>query len=78
MAIINLQTLDPEKTPFHQLLFCLTMFFQRIAIHYALQGTKHSAICEKPERPEILGTDTGLEFDLREGPAVNGAEPAQY
>ena len=54
------------------------MFFQRIAIHYALQGTKHSAICEKPERPEILGTDTGLEFDLREGPAVNGAEPAQY
>ena len=38
-----------------------------------------SAICEKkPERPEILGTGTRLEFDLREGPAVNGAEPAQY
>ena len=39
---------------------------------------QHSAICEKPERPEILGMGTGLEINLREGPAVNGAEPAQY
>ena len=39
---------------------------------------QHSTICEKPERLEILGVGTGLEFDLREGPAVNGAEPAQY
>ena len=40
--------------------------------------SQHSAICEKPERPEILGMGTRLGFDLREGPAVNGAEPAQY
>ena len=33
---------------------------------------------KKLERPEILGTGAGLEFNLREGPAVNGAEPAQY
>ena len=39
---------------------------------------QHSAIRENSERPEILGTGTELEFDLREGPAVNGAEPAQY
>ena len=32
----------------------------------------------KTRKAGNLGMGTGLEFDLREGPAVNGAEPAQY